>query len=424
MSSLDAGRSVDSDRPAPAALLRCIAVDVDTFAREHWGANALLSRAGQLPAPFTDLLDLDAVDEIVSRRGLRTPFVRIARDGEVVGSKQFTGSGGVGAEIADQVRDDDVMRLFSGGATIVLQGLHRLWPPVIDFVRRLSGDLGHPCQANAYVTPASNRGFSAHYDVHDVFVLQLAGSKHWHVHAPVHSDPLRDQPWNDHAQAVAARARDEPPLIDTVLRPGDAMYLPRGFLHSATALGEVSAHLTVGIHVITRFALVQALFALLGRERELRRSLPLGIDAANPGQLAPHLDAVLDLLGDAVGRIAPQDVARAVRDRAWKGSRPEPLPPLAHAEFTERLRQGDLVRRRDGLHYRLHAAAGTAGEPSLELPGRTLRLPPGSGAALHVLLGGEVSAVGELPGLDEAAQLDLVRRLLGEGVLVPGGLHR
>jgi len=28
-----------------------------------------------------------------------------------------------------------VLAEFAGGATIVLQGLHRLWPPVIDFVR-------------------------------------------------------------------------------------------------------------------------------------------------------------------------------------------------------------------------------------------------------------------------------------------------
>ena len=30
------------------------------------------------------------------------------------------------------------------GATIVLQGLHRLWPPLIDFVRCMVDDLGHP----------------------------------------------------------------------------------------------------------------------------------------------------------------------------------------------------------------------------------------------------------------------------------------
>ncbi|MGO7984355.1 JmjC domain-containing protein, partial [Rhizobium johnstonii] len=74
---------------------------------------------------------------------------------------------------------------FAAGATIVLQGLHRLWPPLIDFTRLLIDDLGHPAQVNAYVTPASSQGFDPHYDTHDVFVLQVSGEKHWRVDEPV-----------------------------------------------------------------------------------------------------------------------------------------------------------------------------------------------------------------------------------------------
>ncbi|MGH4019380.1 MAG: cupin domain-containing protein, partial [Pseudonocardiaceae bacterium] len=323
------------DRPA---LARCIATDPGTFASHHWGYRPLLSRAA---GPFDDLLDLDAVDELLSRRGLRTPFLRIARDGEVVDSRQFTGSGGAGAEIADQVRDDRVAALFAQGATIVLQALHRTWPPVIDFVTRLGAELGHPVQANAYVTPPAARGFSAHYDVHDVFVLQLAGRKYWTVHAPVHPDPLRSQPWTDHAAEVAAAAERDPPLIDTTLRPGDALYLPRGYLHAATALGGVAAHLTVGVHTVTRFALVEALTALAAEEPELRRALPLGTDLADPDALAPHLGTVLDVLADLLPKVPAEAVARRVRTHTWAGGRPEPLGPLAQTAFADQLSAGD-----------------------------------------------------------------------------------
>ena len=34
-------------------------------------------------------------------------------------------------------------------------------------------------QINAYITPPENQGFAAHYDTHDVFVLQVSGSKRW-----------------------------------------------------------------------------------------------------------------------------------------------------------------------------------------------------------------------------------------------------
>ena len=149
------------------------------------------------------------------------------------------------------------------------------------FAAQLADDLGHPVQINAYITPPQSQGFSAHYDVHDVFVLQIAGEKQWFIHEPVFESPLRSQPWNDRSTAVA-EAATQAPVIDTVLRPGDALYLPRGYLHSAKALGGVSVHLTVGIHPVTRYALVEALLALAADDLSLRTSLPLGVDLSDP----------------------------------------------------------------------------------------------------------------------------------------------
>lgn len=413
-----AGRSTDRSAPVavprPSALSRILATDPETFAAGHWGREPLLVR-GADPDGFSGLLDLDGVDELLSRRGLRTPFIRLARQGTVVDSAAFTGGGGVGAEIGDQVRDDRVTALFAEGTTVVLQALHRTWPAVLDLAGQLSTELGHPVQANAYITPPSSQGFSAHYDVHDVFVLQLAGRKHWRIHAPVHADPLRDQPWNGHATAVAARARDDAPVIDTVLEPGDAMYLPRGWLHSAVALGEVSAHLTVGVHVVTRFALVEALCALVADDPRLRASLPLGIDVADPDQLTDELAAVRDALAEALDRVPADAVARRVRRRVWSGARPEPVRPVAVATFAEGLAAGDRVRLRDGLRFRLAVPDGVV----LELPDRTVRLPAGTEQSVRAVLSPEPSTVGSLPGLDDADQLVLVRRLLREGVLVP-----
>ena len=164
-------------------------------------------RPTQLPSPYTDLLDADAIDELVSERGLRTPFLRVAKGGSTLSESAFTAPGGVGAGVADQVSDDKLVRLFADGSTLVLQGLHRVWPPIIALCQQLATELGHPVQANAYVTPPQNQGFSNHYDVHDVFVLQIAGEKRWQIHAPVLESPLRDQPWNDRRAAVERRAQ-------------------------------------------------------------------------------------------------------------------------------------------------------------------------------------------------------------------------
>ncbi|WP_020500226.1 JmjC domain-containing protein [Sciscionella marina] len=400
----------------PRALARVVGVDTTGFAQWYWGRAPLLCRAAD-PAAFRDVLDLDGIDELLTCRGLRSPFLRLARDGAVVDSTVFTGPGGVGAEIGDQVCADQVASLFSEGNTIVLQALHRNWPGVMDFVTELAAELGHPAQANAYVTPPQSQGFAAHYDVHDVFVLQLAGRKRWTVHPPVHDDPLRDQPWNEYADAVTARARDEAPTIDAVLEPGDALYLPRGWLHSAVALGEVSAHLTVGVHVVTRFALVQALADLVARDERLRASLPLGVDVSDPEQLAPHLEVVRAVLAEALPGVPVEDVAGHTRRGVWSGNRPEPIRPIAATAFARDLAVGAVVRRRIGLGHRLiehdeHLV--------LELPDRHITLPRITGRALRAVLDGTTHRLGNLPGLDEDDQLVLVRRLLREGVLVPG----
>jgi len=394
------------------ALRRCVTseLDLDEFSRSYWGSRALLSHGGD----YDDLFSLDAADELLSRRGLRTPFLRLAKDGAVVGDSQFTGSGGAGAEIGDQVRDDKVAALFASGHTVVLQALHRTWPALVDFSTQLSTDAGHPVQINAYITPAESQGFSAHYDVHDVFVLQVAGEKHWTVHEPVHIDPLRNQPWTDHSQAVRDAARDRTPVIDEVLRPGDALYVPRGFLHSAKALGGVSAHLTVGLHTMTRYLLVQELAALAADEPALRTALPLGFDPGDPAQLSTVLDEVTSLLIKKIEQTTHDDLAPRLRNRTWSGNRPAPLPPLAHAAAIANLAVGTTVRLRPGLRFHL-----TNSDPVyLHLPDRTISLPKATYPAVERLCSGPEIKAGDLPALDTPDQLVLIRRLLTEAVLV------
>ncbi|WP_319463990.1 cupin domain-containing protein [Micromonospora sp. RTP1Z1] len=404
---------------ANAALARCISVEPAKFAAAHWGSAPLLSRAAELPNPrgFTDLLSPADADELLSRRGLRTPFLRVAKDGQLVPAARYTGGGGAGAEIGDQVLDEKVLELYAAGATLVLQGLHRIWPALVDFALDLGTALRQPLQVNAYLTPAGSQGFATHYDTHDVFVLQVDGHKHWRIHPPVLPDPLEKQPWGGRADEVSATAEGTAAL-DVVLEPGDALYLPRGWLHSAQAQESGSLHLTVGIRALTRYAMVEELLALAAEDARLRAGLPFGTDVADPDAIEPELTETVEALRDWLLRADPAAIAARLRNRVWLAARPAPIRPLAQAAALAALDADSRVTPRAGLHWQLTPTGD--GKVALRLFDRTITLPGTCEPALRAVLTGEVTRVGDLPALDDDAdRVVLARRLLKESVLTP-----
>jgi bifunctional lysine-specific demethylase and histidyl-hydroxylase NO66 len=414
----DDGGPGATSRPA---LRRCIRLDPDEFAEQVWSRGPLLSTADELtaenPAGFDDLFSLEAVDELLSRRGLRTPFIRLAKGGVVTPASRYTRPGGIGAMVGDQVADDRVLELFLDGHTVVFQGLHRLWPPLIDFAGALTTDVGHPVQVNAYVTPTQSQGFSAHYDVHDVFVLQVAGEKRWRIHPPVHEAPLRDQPWADRRTAVEEQARSEP-VIDTVLRPGDALYLPRGYLHAAEALGGVTCHLTVGVHPVTRHDVLEALLDIASDDIALRTSLPLGTDVGDPAAVEADVVATVTALTDRLRTVTAADVADRLAGSLVSSNRPGPIAPLAQAAAYAELGPDSVLRARPFQRYVVDTAHDGV---VLRLGDRTLRLPATTDKAVRALVGGAVLRVVDLPGLDPEDALTLARRLVREAVVVVDG---
>jgi hypothetical protein len=389
-----------------------VSVGLDEFSANYWGRRPLLSRADELPGDdFTDLLSADDIDELVSTRGLRTPFLRVAKGGTTLTDKAFTAPGGVGAGIADQVSDDRLTRLFADGSTIVLQALHRSWPPVLEFCQALAAELGHPVQANAYITPPQNQGFSDHYDVHDVFVLQLESEKRWLIHEPVLDSPLRNQPWTDRRAAVERRAA-EPAVIETVLRPGDCLYLPRGFLHAAQALGGITTHLTIGVHVWTGYALAermmqQALRTVAG-DAEIRGSLPLGVEFVDTA-IDTDLEAVRDALITALRGVDTSALTAELRRASRSTSRAAPVGPLAQFRAAEQLTGSSVIVVRGHLAGMVERRRdGTA-----VLRGRADDLP----LAVAEVAGVEALLVRGSMTADELG-LELARRLLLAGVAV------
>ncbi len=407
-----------TERPDRQPVLsRCISTDLQTFAAEYWGRRPLFSPADALPRDFGDLLSPEMVDELIAERGVRAPFIRLAKDGDVLARDCYLGPAGFGAEMPDQVDSGKVLAQFAAGATIVMQGLHRLWPPLIDFVRQAVDELGHPVQANAYITPPTNRGFDPHYDVHDVFLLQAAGQKRWIVHEPVHVHPLPSQPWTQHRAAIAERVTDEP-VIDTVLSPGDALYLPRGWIHAAEALETTSVHLTIGVSPLTALDVARSVIDEMATMDAFRKSLPMGGDPTDRDETIATVTKVMaEMIGalrDEASALSDGAAAKLVKRHADQ-TRPIAVRPLASLEAAERA-GATLVRWRHGLVCTIDRSEGRV---VLRLPDKVMTLPMSCADAIAELQRGQVAGAATLPGLDQADGTVLIRRLLREAVVVP-----
>jgi lysine-specific demethylase/histidyl-hydroxylase NO66 len=341
------------------------------------------------PARLVGLLSLDDADHLLTSSAIRTPAIRLARDGSVLPESSYTKGGTLaGKPLTGLVDPRKALALFEDGATVVFQGLQRYWPPLTDLVAELELELGHPCQANAYLTPPGAQGFAVHSDSHDVFVFQTHGSKQWEVHT-------------------------EAGVEDVRLEPGVSLYLPTGTPHAARAQGTASLHVTIGINQLTWRTLV---------ERTVRDVL----EGVEDGHLpAGYLDDPIELAAGLRGRL--DDLAEEVRrvDAA-----------AVAARQVERFLTGRPGRLRGGLHGALGARELDDRTPLWRRPGHPCVLVD-AGDRLRVLLGDRVLEVparlrpalelirgsGELEPADLADHLDrqsrvvLCRRLVREGLL-------
>ena len=335
------------------------------------------------------------------------------RDGETLPAQAYTKSGRLQSRTVDDFIDAGrVLSLFSEGATIVLQALHRYWAPLSLFCRELETALTHPVQTNVYVTPPTARGLDIHYDTHDVFVLQVSGVKHWMVWHKAFDQPLA------HQRRTGRYEDPGTPSIDAELKPGDCLYIPRGFLHAAETDERESAHMTVGVLTYTWMDLVKAVTQRAEGQVFLREALPPGF-ADSPTTVADEARARLIRLASWLQDLDPGELVEGLADRFWSTRAPIHTGMLRQTLDAASVDDSTVVRRRPGATARVKVQGG---ELTLVLGDRRLVLPARVLGAVDVVLERPEVRVADLdPYLDEPSRHVFVRRLIQEGLLEQNG---
>jgi hypothetical protein len=182
---------------------------------------------------FEKLLQTNDLDALLGSRQFRFPSLRLTKAGEELTSEKYSHDKNIDLSL--------IHKFFLDGYTIILNALHEQNKELGDLVNRLSNELGHPFQTNIYITPPNSQGFPAHYDTHDVFVLQVEGTKTWRIY--------EDSPVILPTKQMEFQKEKHPAPEDFTaleLKKGDVLYIPRGMMHDAQTNSDLSVHVTLG----------------------------------------------------------------------------------------------------------------------------------------------------------------------------------
>lgn len=341
-------------RPSLASLL---APATEGELLDAFVAKRLLHVPSPEPRRAEALLPMWLLDGLVGSDALPPGALELLRGGDVVPAARFRGEDG-------RVRRDALDALIADGVSVLLHRIDDEVPAIAHLTDSLERRLGHTVWANAYVTHGPGGALGAHYDDHDVLVVQVHGAKRWYGHGTPHPSPI--------ARSAGAFG---PPTWDLLVGPGDALYVPRGEVHHTATEGGLSVHLTFGVDTLRGVELLASLRDRAIQEATFREDLTrlAGAEALREREraLKARLHALVDAL-DLEALLTEDDRVRALR----------PLTALGGAESAVRAPATSAVV--SAVRRRLVLREEAGGEVVLEAGGRVLPLSRGAARVLEL----------------------------------------
>ena len=237
----------------------------EDFHAHYWEQKPLVVHRGD-PDYYGDLFSLREFDEAITREPSQVKTANAVTSKNKSYKTEMVP--GLEALLAD----------MREGGTIVLDSWHRKDPKIGLLCRALGAEFSHRCQANLYLTPPHGKGFPPHWDNHDVFILQVVGSKNWQIEKDRRVFPRKDDRMPEWGRELQGE------VLSFTLNQGDLIYMPRGFVHRAESLAEPSLHITLGVTAIFLEDLLNAtITAAIQRDERLRVTHAVQIHAGYAG---------------------------------------------------------------------------------------------------------------------------------------------
>lgn len=378
---------MDSNNPAILA-----PVTSSEFFARYWEQQPLhIERSNR--QYFSHLISVYQIEQLLADGGQTLADIQIADASRQVSTRDYT--------VADQRIDAAAVRKhYLEGSTVVLNGGQRKIASLAALCRSVTQQFCLRCQTNVYLSPASQQGFSPHFDTHDVFILQVSGSKTFRFYASEIDLPFTDDSF-DPARLKAPELQHQ-----ITVNAGDTLYIPRGVVHDAVACGnEPSLHITLGVYALILRDLLQEVVQVAAEsDVALRRSVPPGNSIGASELMALLASATDDQTCSVAASRLLDDIAlgdMATTNNALVNG------PL-NLDSTCTVNTDNVISvESDEQHLKLR------------LHGQILEFDADFARAVRHVLQQQTLSVGEIAGLNSEQQLALCLQLQASGLLQP-----
>lgn len=194
------------------------------FAHEHYGKQPFV-----LPDAARELIDTCSWQSMSAALASHAADVHVIRRGESL-------------SIAPPRSLAALRSLFEQNAGIALRNAEHASDRVRALAAAITEDVPGNQRVAMFATPAATHSLAWHFDVDDLFIVQVAGVKTHHLRA----NTVLPRPLTQNGHSLAAYPLETSPLRVSELHPGDFLYVPAGFWHMALAK-EDSLSISVGV---------------------------------------------------------------------------------------------------------------------------------------------------------------------------------
>ncbi|VEG12775.1 JmjC domain-containing protein [Moraxella cuniculi] len=188
-----------------------------------------------------DWFDWLQINQIIERADIISDDFKIAHQG-IVEKHHYVESFIEVGMLRHRLIKPAVYNLLQNGATVIANKI--INEPAVDhFARQIAQMTNRQTVSSMYVAFGDKDSYKAHWDTRDVFAIQIKGRKRWVIYQPTFPNPLYMQQSKYYEDTHPC---PKEPIMDIVLEAGDMLYIPCGWWHNPSPLGEETVHLAIG----------------------------------------------------------------------------------------------------------------------------------------------------------------------------------